>query len=292
MFFTFAFTTNIGDGFVVSVLNATNNNYKSCGGDSAEGGMLGYAGDSRVYNSATGVFANRVAEYVDQSGLGKGLHPPKFGVEIDTYINDSSSWYPEKTDPLCTNENGMMNDLRSSYGGGHHVGIDFWGTNLPYLHKKCYGPGADFVGDLTRYSDVRHGSGDNAPNDSYGNAALQYFSFSKNVTYYFRMDVIPSGQNYTIKTWVAKCGKSATQCFNQVYGSGTYPHSGSLSDTTTDFLAGDSFLSRLSYTYVTDTLVLTTAQKSQFSKFIWGITSGSGAATQEIDFRNIGVSLR
>lgn len=290
MFFTFAFTTNIGDGFVVSVLNAANNNYKSCGGDSAEGGMLGYAGDSRVYDSPTGVWANRIAEYVDQSGLGKGLHPPKFGVEIDTYTNSSSTWSPDSTVASCTNDNGMMNDLSS--GGGHHVGFDFWGTNLSYLRKQCYGPGADFVGDLTRYSDVRHGSGDNALNNASGNSALKYFTFSKNVTYYFRMDVIPSGQNYTIKTWVAKCGNNATQCYNQVYGSSGSPHTGSLSDTKTDFSGGNSFLNKLTSTYITDTLTLTTAQKTQFSKFIWGITSGSGVATQEIDFRNIGVSLR
>ena len=106
------------------------------------------------------------------------------------------------------------------------------------------------------------------------------------------MDVIPSGQNYTIKTWVAKCGNNATQCYNQVYGSSGYPLTGSLSDTKTDFSGGNSFLNKLTSTYVTDTMTLTTAQKSQFSKFLWGITSGSGVATQEIDFRNIGVSLR
>jgi len=303
MFFTFTFITPPGDGFVVSVLNATNNNYRSCGGDSAEGGMLGYAGDSRVYDSKTGVWANRIAEYVDQSGLGKGLHPPKFGVEIDTYTNASnSSWDPAYPTATCLKnisndsnvpDNDFMNDSSSN---GDHVGIVYWGNSTPYLKKTCIGPGATFVGDVSRYSDVRHGVGDgvnyNASNLAYGNPNLQYFNFSENVNYYFRMDVIPNDQGYVVKAWVAKCNSSAKKCFNQVYGGGASPHAGSLSDTQNDFKAKDSFLDMLSYKYVTDSLLLNATQKTLFSKFMWGITSGSGAASQEIDFRNIGVTLR
>lgn len=292
LFFTFTFTTNIGDGFVVSILNGTNNNYLSCGGDSAEGGLLGYAGDSRVYASSTGEWSNTIAEYVDQSGFTKGLNPPKFGVEIDTYVNSGGTWSPNDTTAACTGDNGLMNDLSVSSGGGHHVGVDFWGTDTTYLRKTCYGPGSVFNGNLKRYSDVRHGSGDNASNDSSGNSALKYFTFSKNVSYYYRMDVIPDGSNYTIKSWVAKCNDTDAQCSQQVYGTNIASHAGSLSDTKTDFAGKNSALNRLRYVYVTENLILTAAQKTQFSKFIWGFTSGSGAATQQIEFRNLGLSLR
>ena len=182
LFFTFEFTTNIGDGFVVAVLNAANNNYGSCGGDSAEGGLLGYAGDSRVYRSSDGGWASTIQEYVDASGLGtKGLIPPKFGVEIDTYVNASGgSWDPNSKTAMCSADNDFMNDLSGS-SGGHHVGFDFWGTNTAYLRKTCNGPGAGFEGNLSRYSDVRHSMGDginyNASNDSIWNSALKYFSF-------------------------------------------------------------------------------------------------------------------
>lgn len=296
LFFTFMFTTNIGDGFVVAVLNASNNNYGSCGGDSAEGGLLGYAGDSRVYDSATGLWSTKIAEYVDESGLGKGLKPPKFGVEIDLHVNTPShgTWNPDTVG--CRADDDLMNELTGS-GSGPHIGFDFWGNDSPYRGKTCNGPGTGFSGNLNRFSDVRHGSGFNAPNTkSLLNDALQYLSFSieKNVTYYYRMDVIPSGNNYTIKTWVSTCGKNPTQqCKNQIYGTNSSSHTGSLSDTKKDFSAGNDYVNNItSIIYVTDTLELTTAQKSQFSNFMWGITSGSGAYTQQIDFRNIGLSLR
>ena len=189
----------------------------------------------------------------------------------------------------CTNDNGLMNDLS---GSGHHVGFDFWGADTSYRRKTCYGPGAGFQGNLNRYSDVRHGSGDNASNDSSGNSALKYFAFSTTETYYYRMDVIPSGSNYTIKTWVAKCNDTDSRCSQQIYGTNTSSHTGTLSDTKTDFSGGSTRLNRLSYVYITDTMTLTTAQKAQFKNFMWGITSGSGVATQQIDFRNIGLSLR
>ena len=301
LFFTFKFTTNIGDGFVVAVLNAASNNYGSSGGDSAEGGLLGYAGDSRFYNSSDGGWAPTVKEYVDSSGLGtKGLIPPKFGVEIDTYVNASNdSWDPTDKVAKCVKaDNDFMNDLAGTKGG-HHVGYDYWGTDKAYLRRSCNGPGVEFEGNLKRYSDVRHGMGDgtvsNASNKASGNSALEYFPFSTNTTYYFRMDVKPTNNDYTIDTWVGTCNVSKTttqaQCDQQVYGS-TSSHTGSLSDTQKDFVDDGKRISLLKKVYITDTLKLTTAQKAQFKNFMWGITSGSGDATQQIDFRNIGLSLR
>ena len=109
------------------------------------------------------------------------------------------------------------------------------------------------------------------------------------------MDVVPSGNNYIIYTWVGTCNtsmKTQAQCNQQVYGTTTTNHVGTLSDTKKDFSGANNKLSTLYYTYITDTLVLSTAQKKQFTNFMWGITSGSGVATQQIDFRNIGLSLR
>lgn len=288
LFFTFKFATNIGDGFVVAILNAAQNSYLSCGGDSAEGGLLGYSGDSRVYDSAGGTFASTVAEYVDTSGFTKGLNPPKFGIEIDTYTNSSSAWYPSDTTASCQGDNGLMNDSSS---WGNHVGIMYWGTNDAYLRKTCYGPGATFQGNLKRFSDVRHGSGSNASNSS-GNM-LKYMTFQAGRTYFFRMDVVKSGSSVTTKSWVGTCSGTDlnSSCTNQVYGTTTSNHAYTLSDTTHDF-SDTTKLSKLSYVYVNDTHSYTTSETTAFTNFIWGFTSGSGAATQQIDFRNISLSLR
>lgn len=292
LFFTFKFATNVGDGFVVAILNAAQNNYLSCGGDSAEGGLLGYAGDSRVYNSKDGTFATSVAEYVDTSGFTKGLNPPKFGIEVDTYTNadGSDSWKPSAAKADCASDNGFMNDSSSL---GDHIGIMFWGTNDAYLRKTCYGPGSKFEGNLKRYGDVRHGLGSNASNSSSWNNALKYKNFSVGTTYYLRMDVVKTGTSVKVTSWVASCKgtSSAASCANQMYGTNTSNHKGTLSDTLNDF-SDTSKLSNFDFVSVTDTQVLTSAENTAFTNFIWGFTSGSGDATQQIDFRNIGLSLR
>lgn len=297
LFLTFKFITNIGDGFVVSVLNANNNNYESCGGDSAEGGLLGYAGDSRVYNSTGGGFSSSIKEYVDQSGLGKGLKPPKFGIAIDTYNNYGGTWYPTDSTIGCYGDNGFMNDPYSSQGGtdssAHHVAYVFWGDDAAYPRKTCTGPSASFEGDTKRYNDIRHGSGDNT-NTTDGNT-FKYFPFSVGTTYYLRADVTRTSGSYTIKTWIATCNSSNSNCKNQIFGvsgSSSNPHAGSLSDTQNDFSGSNSFLNRLSSMYIHKTINMSAANDTLFNKFMWGITSGSGTATQQIDFRDISISLR
>lgn len=290
LFFTFNFATNIGDGFVVSFLNASSNNYQSCGGDSAEGGLLGYAGDSRVYDSTSGDFSQTIKEYVDKSGLAqKGLSPPKFGVEVDTYTNNGGYWDASASTPQCTGDNNFMNDKD---GSGDHVGFDYWGTDAVYQRKYCLGPGAGFQGNLKRYTDVRHGSGWNASNSS--GTKLKYFPMATGVPYYFRIDVTRSGSDYTATAWVAKCNDTAARCAQQIYGDAgsTSSHVGTFSDTKTDFSGSNSKLNRLTFVNITDSFSLTSAQNTQFNRFLWGFTSGSGVATQQIDFRNISFSLR
>jgi hypothetical protein len=297
LFLTFKFTTHIGDGFVVSVLNANNNNYESCGGDSAEGGLLGYAGDSRVYNSADGGFASSVKEYVDQSGLGRGLKPPKFGVAIDTYKNYGGTWYPTDSTLGCYGDNGFMNDAYSNRGetdsSSHHVAYVFWGDDAAYPRKTCTGPNANFEGNTKRYNDIRHGSGDNA--DTTAGNTFTYFPFYVGTTYYLRMDVIRTSGSYTMKTWIATCNSTSSNCINQIFGvpgSSSNPHTGSLSDTQNDFSGSNSFLSRLSNLYIYKAINMSPTNDTLFNKFMWGITSGSGTATQQIDFRDISISLR
>ncbi|BAH74174.1 hypothetical protein [Solidesulfovibrio magneticus] len=295
MFLTFKFLTTVGDGFTVAILNGSQNNYLSSGGDSAEGGLLGYAGDSRVYNSNDGGFASTILEYVDKSGYAKGLNPPKFAVEIDTYTNksDDSKWNPSAKKASCTDDNAFMNDL--TYGSKkHHVGIMYWGDDTAYLRKTCPGPGDGFKGNVKRYTDVRHGSEDNAPNSP--NSQMQYIDdFVVGRTYFLRMDVLKSGATATIKSFVGTCKGNDlnTSCVNEVYGTTTANHTGTLSDTKTDFsYANIASSQNLTGVTVSDSMTFTTSEATAFSNFLWGFTSGSGVAAQQIEFRNISMSFR
>ncbi len=295
IFFTFKFLTTVGDGFVVALLNGSQNNYLSSGGDSAEGGLLGYAGDSRVYNSTDGGFASSILEYVDKSGYAKGLNPPKFGIEIDTYTNttDSDKWNPTSKKSSCTDDNAFMDDSTSG-SKKHHVGILYWGSDSSYLRKTCPGPGSGFKGNVKRYTDVRHGSGNNAPNTA--GSKLQYVdNFVVGNTYFFRMDVFKSGTNITIKNYVGTCKGTDlnTSCVNEVYGTTAANHVGTLSDTKTDFgFSNFSSSQNLTGASVSDTMTLTPSEATAFSNFLWGFTSGSGVAAQQIEFRNISLSFR
>lgn len=283
LFLTFKFPTKTGDGFTVAVLNASSNNYLSCGGDSAEGGLLGYAGDSRVYNSSDGTFTTTISEYVDKSGFTKGLNPPKFAVEIDTYPNSSGTWTPSAATASCKDDNGLMNDSNTL---GDHVGIMYSGSDAAYLRKTCYGPKSAFEGNLKRYSDMRHGSGDNASNVA--GSMLKYMDFQQSRTYFFRMDVVKSDTSITTKTWVGTCSGSDlnASCTAQVYSST------GICDTQADFDGSSAKLSQLTSVYVTDKHTLTTSENTAFKKFIWGFTSGSGIEAQQIDFRNISLTFR
>jgi hypothetical protein len=295
MFLTFKFLTTVGDGFVVAILNGSQNNYLSSGGDSAEGGLLGYAGDSRVYNSTDGGFASSILEYVDKSGYTKGLNPPKFGIEIDTYKNttDSSKWNPTSKKSSCTDDNAFMDDSTSG-SKSHHVGVVYWGSDSAYLRKTCSGPGSGFKGNVKRYTDVRHGSGDNAPNTS--GSKLQYVDdFQVGRTYFLRLDVLKTGSTITIKNYVGTCkgDNLNTSCVNEIYGTTTANHVGTLSDTKTDFNYANIAASKnLTGVSVSDTKTFSSSDATAFSNFLWGFTSGSGVAAQQIEFRNISLSFR
>ena len=295
MFMTFKFLTTVGDGFVVAILNGSQNNYLSSGGDSAEGGLLGYAGDSRVYDSTDGGFASSILEYVDKSGYTKGLNPPKFGIEIDTYTNttDSSKWNPTSKKSSCTDDNAFMDDSTSG-SKSDHVGIVYWGSDSAYLRKTCSGPGSGFKGNVKRYTDVRHGSGDNAPNTA--GSKLQYVDdFQVGRTYFLRLDVLKTGSTITIKNYVGTCkgDNLNTSCVNEIYGTTTANHVGTLSDTKTDFnYANIAALKNLTGVSVSDTKTFSSSDATAFSNFLWGFTSGSGVAAQQIEFRNISLSFR
>ena len=83
-FFIFNFTGATGDGFTFSVLNGSNNDFSSVGGDIALSELLAYAGDSRTTSNPTSA-----SDFLDgRSGL--GLQAPKMAVEFDGKRNNQS----------------------------------------------------------------------------------------------------------------------------------------------------------------------------------------------------------
>jgi outer membrane protein assembly factor BamB len=78
-FFTLDYT-GTGDGLTFALINGTDNNASSVGGDIELSELLGYAGDSRIVPNPAAA-----ADYLD--GVGNGLRPPKMAIEVDTRTN-------------------------------------------------------------------------------------------------------------------------------------------------------------------------------------------------------------
>jgi len=74
-----------GDGFTIALINGTNNNKTSVGGNVAFGELMGYAGDGSGAISGTPI-----------------LYPPKIALEFDTWIS------PDRNDPLSNNQDALQ----------------------------------------------------------------------------------------------------------------------------------------------------------------------------------------
>jgi outer membrane protein assembly factor BamB len=101
--------TGSGDGFIFSLINGSGtkdgnllNDTASIGGDIERSEMLGYSGDSRLDVAGT--------QFLDTSGVFRGLLPPKIGVEFDTKVNVSSG------DNLCSNSTNLRANTRNDPG--------------------------------------------------------------------------------------------------------------------------------------------------------------------------------
>lgn len=102
--------TGSGDGFIFSLINGSGtdavgnpwNDTASVGGDIERSEMLGYSGDSRRDIAGT--------QFVDNSGLYRGLFPPKIGIEFDTKVNVSSG------DNYCSNSTNLRANTRNDPG--------------------------------------------------------------------------------------------------------------------------------------------------------------------------------
>jgi outer membrane protein assembly factor BamB len=133
---------NQGDGITFSLINGTNNNDSSIGGDIELSELLAYAGDSRTVADGS--------DYLD--GAGNGLQPPKIAIEFDTRTNNDSLDYC--SDPTAIIENTRNDPLSGNKDAVQYV---FWGR-IDSLNIPCRGNSPlyddnrhDPEGDVTAY---------------------------------------------------------------------------------------------------------------------------------------------
>ena len=149
--------TGSGDGFIFSLINGSGtdgvgnlkNDTASVGGDIERSEMLGYSGDSRLDVAGT--------QFLDTSGVYRGLLPPKIGVEFDTKVNVSSG------DNLCSNSTNLRANTRNDPGtpaaeNRDAVQFVYWGASTldaPCREEPFCQSNPSCTGDPS-YDDNRH----------------------------------------------------------------------------------------------------------------------------------------
>lgn len=149
--------TGSSDGFIFSLINGAGtdafgnlkNDTASVGGDIERSEMLGYSGDSRLDVAGT--------LFLDNSGLYRGLLPPKIGLEFDAKVNISAG------DNYCTNSTNLRVNTRNDPGtpaaeNRDAVQFVYWGNNsldVPCRLEPFCQSSPSCTGDPS-YDDNRH----------------------------------------------------------------------------------------------------------------------------------------
>jgi len=176
-------SASVADGLVFGIMSAATNAVTSVGGDADMGELMGWAGPG---------------------SSGKGIQPPKIGLEFDTWYNDCAA-NPCQIASRCDPDSSANLD---------HLAYVFWGSNAYYSYSGRQG---------TTYDDNQHGAGSGGPtepvssNDPDGAGSGLYGMYYKSpanwlrggTKYYMRMELTrlttpSSGSTYAygMKTWV------------------------------------------------------------------------------------------
>lgn len=243
-----------GDGFVWTLMSANTNTNASSGGDPSMGELMGYGGPG---------------------AQGKGIQPPKFGVEFDIYDNTG-------TGSACN-----VGNRGDATNNADHMAFIYWGTT----NLTCSGKTQP-----TTYDDNRHGAGlgtedqpmnsQDSGGDGAGNYGYYYRSSGSSGAngrdwlqdgglHKFRYEMVRSqtanaegNYAYKLRAWV----KRSTDSFPT-----------GLDNTTADYDAPpDMWWS----------LTLSPAQHANMNKIFFGWTEGTGAETQLVTLSKFGLNFR
>ena len=141
-FFILTHSGDNGDGLTFSVLNGSNNDIGSVGGDVDLSELLAYAGDSRTVSSPSGS-----GDFLD--GKGQGLRAPKMALEFDGKPNNQKF-------SICADNNTINSGTRNDPDlgtGSDMVQYVFWGRD-DLINPPCrVNP---LTGTNKTYDDNRH----------------------------------------------------------------------------------------------------------------------------------------
>lgn len=249
-------SASVADGLVFGVISGETNTVNALGGDPSMGELMGWAGPGTS---------------------GKGLRPPKIGVELDTWYNGcNSNLYSagSRCDP----------DTASNLD---HLAYVFWGSNAgaSSITPGTYGSG-------NTYDDNCHGAGNggstepvssNDPDNSGSGLYGVYYTSPANwlrggTKYYFRYELTrlttassasTSTYCYMLKTWISSAAPSAA--FKAV-------------STDYDAVANPPTMQQV--------IFLNADNHAKLNKIIFGWTEATGLYTQNITVGDFGLAFK
>ncbi len=278
-FFVFQFAAgSTGDGFTFTFFNGSNNTASSVGGYAGQGELLGYAGTSYV----------SAGYYLDS--LGNGIQPPKVAVEFDPFQNG--------TNAVCASD--------SRYDASrNHMALMFWGNTTTIcgalngtvagrysFDDNRHGAGTDSAADpLNAKSPLQAGwsacsyfNGDTKCSDSDVNWLSNWLLNAPDNVYAFRMEVTrsltqnaSSNYDYRIKAWVKKCGSGDLAC-------AAYDDSSYFANTKRPYTPETQVPPAPPDLPMLDRAFQLDATRHQaFTRMLFGWTTATGGATQEVN---------
>jgi Tfp pilus assembly protein PilX len=238
-----------GDGFVFGIISAAMNNASDCGGNPNEGELLAWAG-------------NGVS--------GRGLRPPKLGVEFDTYYNTA-------------NANPCVAGSRNDPVTYNHVAAVYWGSTTAYspscaatFDDNVHGAGAGTVSQPTNPSNWN--ANVNGWDGVYYRTNTQYWmrqAISGNSTVAVRVELFRSTTPnalgyycYTLKAWTKKAGDTIPAGITNVNQDYTPPPD------------------------MIDSVVLDSTTHGRLDNIFFGWTQATGAATQLGTISNFNLAFK
>ena len=271
-YFTFKLArqgTDIPHGFTFAVFNGTDNSSTSAGGDFGMPELLGYGGDSCTARNASDICTS----YLDS--VGKGINPPKIGIEFDGRQNAGSALFCHPT--FSGNSDSRADGVRT------HMSNTFWGDNTSTCSNR--------ENSLT-YDDNRHGAGaatdpvnaistDASDTTDYfiGSTPAWAADWLYNTTkvYAVRIEITRastlnanSKYFYTINTWIKRCSSDnisdSTACSE-------FPGLNNTKVVYDPNPADPPTLKRI--------IELDQTFHDKFNKFLFGWTAAAGSASRE-----------
>lgn len=253
-------STSVADGLVFGIISAESNTVDAVGGNAYQGELMGWGGPALRKNGT----------------MGKGVAPPKFGIEFDTYYNECKDelWLPGS---------------RCDATGRDHMANVFWGGEVSLNQNYCPGGGNPCVPIMgPTFDDNRHGAGSGNASEPVSWANPDGSGSGRFGYWYSTTDAwLTGGTKYAIRHELSRIGtQNAEGAYPYILktwirsGAGAAP----FNTVTTNYTVANPDMLRVVH--------LTPALHAKMAKVFFGWTEATGDSKQKLTVSNFNLAFK